>query len=352
MSTPSTATATLPRYNPHLFPFSSHPHTQYTQANPPSYRPTNPFPSTSSRLGGYPSSTAYSPLSSTAGSNGVALSSSTPSNRTVAAPDSATSAPRTPANYADMPTSSQSQALADSQGSRKRRREVDWNAFYKNGLPKEIIVIDDDTPPPDRPAATSASKALANGHITNGSNGAANGSSNDSVGQHLAKRRKRDDETTRYDPVYNNTIVVGSHTNTPHQNATPSKSTVSSDRTNSAIHTTAATSLGSLSSNGQYDYEVQPGQKRKRTTRQQLANEARRREAGLAEAFSSYQPPPYPPKKAGDVHVRQIADVRIPSLGHRLHRAMLTMCPDRVCETAVCESTTTTVTTLWCPTMT
>jgi dual-specificity kinase len=68
--------------------------------------------------------------------------------------------------------------------------------------------------------------------------------------------------------------------------------------------------LGSLSSNGQYEYDIQPGQKRKRTTRQQIANEARRREAGnLTDAYANYRPPPYPPKKARDVHIAVIPDV-------------------------------------------
>ncbi|KAL2022553.1 hypothetical protein VTK56DRAFT_5160 [Thermocarpiscus australiensis] len=202
-----------------------------------------------------------------------------------------------------MPTGSQSQILPDPQPARKRRRsrEPDWNNFYKNGLPKEIIVIDD-TPEPERPeAAIAASQTLTNGRthahaVTNGANGS------------LAKKRKRDDEPTPYDPVHHSNIV-GSHTYTPLQHGSPSKSTAPSDRTNSAIHTTAATSLGSLSSNGQYEYDAQAGQKRKRTTRQQIANEARRRDAGtLADAYASYRPPPFPPKKARDVHITVIPD--------------------------------------------
>jgi dual-specificity kinase len=187
-----------------------------------------------------------------------------------------------------MPAGSQAQPLAEPQPPRKRRRsrEPDWNTFYKNGLPKEIIVIDD-TPEPERPnAATAAAQTLANGHGANGSS---------------TKKRKRDDEPTPYDPVHHS-AALASHT--------PSKSTAGSDRTNSAIHTTAATSLGSLSSNGQYDYDTQPGQKRKRTTRQQLANEARKREAAIAnDALAHYRPPPYPPKKARDVHIKVIPDV-------------------------------------------
>jgi dual-specificity kinase len=201
--------------------------------------------------------------------------------------------------YPTMPATSQAQLPAEPQPPRKKRRsrEPDWKTFYKNGLPKEIIVIDD-TPEPDRPnAATAAAQTLANGRQHAAPNGAANSS---------AKKRKRDDEPTPYDPVHHS-AAIGSHT--------PSKSTAASDRTNSAIHTTAATSLGSLSSNGHYEYDTQPGQKRKRTTRQQIANEARRREAAIyTDALAHYRPPPHPPKKARDVHIKVVPDVSGPVL--------------------------------------
>lgn len=196
--------------------------------------------------------------------------------------------------YTTMPTAPPTQSRAEPQPPRKRRRsrEPDWKSFYKNGLPKEIIVIDD-TPEPEQPhAAAAAAQALTNGRQHVAPNGAPGSS---------AKKRKRDDEPTPYDPVHHS-AAVGSHT--------PSKSTVASDRTNSAIHTTAATSLGSLSSNGQYEYDSPSSQKRKRTTRQQLANEARRREAAInTDALAHYRPPPYPPKKARDVHIKVISDV-------------------------------------------
>ena len=192
-----------------------------------------------------------------------------------------------------MPATSQAQPLPEPRPARKRRRsrEPDWENFYKNGLPKEIIVIED-TPEPQQP--NPSSQALTNGHAP------AATAATDGANSSSAKKRKRDNEPTPYDPVHHS-AVVGSHT--------PSKSTAS-DRTNSAVHTTAATSLGSLSSNGLYEHNVQSGQKRKRTTRQQVANEARRRDAGaVTDAFASYKPPPFPPKKARDVHITVISDV-------------------------------------------
>jgi len=198
--------------------------------------------------------------------------------------------------YTAMPATSQTQAPPEpAQNGRKRRRSgPDWDEFYKNGLPEVVIVIDD-TPEPDPLAAGAPSQALTNGHA----NGV-HGSSNDTSARHVAKKRRRDDEPTHYDPVYNNMV---SHTNTPRQLGSPSQSTISSGRTNSAIHTTAATSLGSLSSNGQYEYDAQPGQRKRRATRATAASEARRRDIG-----NSYQPPPYPPKKAPDVPVKVVPD--------------------------------------------
>jgi dual-specificity kinase len=78
------------------------------------------------------------------------------------------------------------------------------------------------------------------------------------------------------------------------------------------VHTTAATSLDSLSSitsNHQDCYSVHAGQKRKRTTRREIATVARRREAGVDDALLSYQPPLYPHKKASDIPVKLIHDV-------------------------------------------
>jgi dual-specificity kinase len=206
----------------------------------------------------------------------------------------------------------------EGQPSRKRRRskEPDWNEFYKNGLPKEIIVIDDSPEPepaqarpvardthPVLPPPVSISSGSTVGHDTTTAGGDA---------RHVTKKRRRD-EPTHYDPVYHNTYV-GSHTQTPHGHGTPAKSTISSDRTTSAVHTTAATSLDSLSSttsNTQDYYSVHAGQKRKRTTRQQIATEAKRREAEVNDALLSYQPPPYPHKKASDIPVKLVHDVRI-----------------------------------------
>lgn len=202
------------------------------------------------------------------------------------------SAPRHFESHA--PTMSSTVAANDpSSRKRRRSREPDWNIFYRNGLPSEVIVIDD-TPEPE----ANTGRKIVN----------ANPNARDLTTHQVAKRVRRDDglePTTRtaggYHVQYN-----GSHRNTPLQNSTPIGSTLSSARTNSALHTTAPTSL---SSNSQHD-DVQAPLKRKRT-RQQVANEAKRRDIdGLGDAFFTYKPPPCSPKKAPNVPVRVVHDVR------------------------------------------
>jgi dual-specificity kinase len=172
----------------------------------------------------------------------------------------------------------------DDQPSRKRRRsrEPDWNTFYRNGLPKEIIVIDD-SPEPE----ANTGRKLAN-------TGPAPAYEASPAHQQPAKKRRRDDA-----PPAGYHVQYLSHTNTPNGG------TNSTDRTNSAINTTAPTSL---SSNGQYEEPALP-LKRKRTTRQQTANDAKRRDVdGLGSQFLTYKPPPFPPKKVPEVPVRVIRD--------------------------------------------
>lgn len=202
------------------------------------------------------------------------------------------SIPRSDANFDAMPPASvaSTQSLA-----RKRRRSKgpDWTEFYKNGLPKEVIVIDDDTPAPS--ADATSTRTCTNGTIAG----------SDAGSQHISKKRRKEDGY-----VNGGRVVNGSHI------VTPNSGTSSTDRTTSAQHTTAptTTSVASLSSNGHFDHEVssQSGQKRKRTTRQQLAQEAKRREVEvLGDAYVSYRPPQKPIKKSAEVAVRVVTDVRL-----------------------------------------
>ncbi|KAL2752891.1 hypothetical protein ACRALDRAFT_1036315 [Sodiomyces alcalophilus JCM 7366] len=207
-------------------------------------------------------------------------------------------------------TATHSQTTQQPQPARKRRRskEPDWNTFYRNGLPKEIIVIDD-TPPPSSGITNGGVKVISTDHANRAAllpSVASTAAAAAPVTRHATKRQKRDDDLRRYDPVHHNNKYADSNLHV----ATPTGSTISTDRTTTSVHnTTAATSL---SSNGYYD-DAQPGQKRKRT-RHQLALEAKRREIDvLSDICPSYKPPPYPPKKASDVPVRVIHDVSRPT---------------------------------------
>ncbi|KAG9246397.1 kinase-like domain-containing protein [Calycina marina] len=182
-----------------------------------------------------------------------------------------------------------------------KKRRADWGNYFANGIPKEIIVIDD-TPEPEDSASVAPNRHSnhQDAHVN---------------GRHAAKKRKRDEAGSAYDPVYQ--LDRDSNSRAPRYKESHSGSTVSTDRTTSAIHTTAATSLGSNSSNthpnGRNNYDAQPGQKRKRTgtaTRLQIANEAKRKEqADKGDAFTSYKPPPNPPVKAPEVNVRKVPDL-------------------------------------------
>lgn len=313
MSTPTTATATLPpHYRHHHHPSHHYPPYPNLSTAGSSYRAvaiagvaSNPIlPTTTSTAStatvsnqhqsqsssSYTTSQLYSASSQTLrpSPNGVAASIAT----TRPTQDSArtNSTPRLDAYKASMPpsTASTTQTFSDGQPRKRRRsKEPDWKTFYKNGLPKEIIVIDDTPEPDEKPALTSSSRTHANEDATR-----------------QGPKRRRKEDVVRNDDAYSR--VNGSYQQTSNSGST------STDRTTSAHNTTAATSLGSLSSNGQYDYETrQVGQKRKRT-RQQIAQEAKRREIEvLGDAFVTYRPPQKPVKKAGDVTVRSVNDVSL-----------------------------------------
>lgn len=277
MSTPSTATATLP---PHHQFYSHH---QAYQPNISNGQLSNGTTRIGNSLyNGYANGTSNSDLRRTATAH------------TRQAPPQLP--PLTPASNS---TSNSNSNMESSISSQRRRNNPDWADFYKNGLPKEVIVIDDDDEdasprPPPRPAQPAR-------NTTNGSV------------RHTDKKRKTT-ASTAYDPVYNQHTSY-STTHTPYYDS-PNHST-STDRTTSALNTTAATSLGSQASNGQ---QISPlengvvGQKRKRTraAAQDEAKEAKRRELDNDDhPFSLYQPPPNPVIKAKDVYVQVVPDVRL-----------------------------------------
>jgi len=262
MSTPSTATATLP---PHHQFYSHH---QTYQPNISNTQLTNG----SNRLGnslynGYANGTSNSDVRRVAGTHRQQA----PPQLPPIAPEMNAPATRTP-----------------------KRRNPDWAEFYRNGLPKEVIVIDDDED--DGGAPRPPPQPQSNRPAPNGV-------------RHADKKRKTA-ASTAYDPVYNQATSY-STTQTPYYDS-PNQSTPT-DRTLSAHKNTAGTSLGS--SNGPHISPLDNsiiGQKRKRTRAavQDEAKEAKRRELDDQDPFALYQPPPNPIIKAKDVYVQVVHDVR------------------------------------------
>ena len=275
MSTPSTATATLPPH--HQF----YPHHQTYQGSLPG---ANQLANGSARI----ANSMY---------NGYASGASNPAPeiRRTASTQGHSRHPHQLPPLTQPPAPDMGAPNAASDDGSHSRRQTDWADFYKNGLPKEIIVIDDDDdeqpPAPHQPALQRTA--------TNGS------------ARHTDKKRKTTTGTTAYDPVYNQHTSY-STTQTPYYDS-PNHS-ISTDRTTSALNTTAATSLGSQASS----HHISPlentavGQKRKRTraAAQDEAKQAKRRDLDDRDPFALYQPPPNPVIKAKDVYVQVVTDVR------------------------------------------
>lgn len=315
MSTPTTATATLPHYRRHHYPYQAGgatsttyrtnglppPHPTTTTANQLLLSPTS---SSTTRLP--PSfqtpSVQYSPSAVNGDSRTLPAPNAnglTPSSTASSRPSYALGNLPPDANY--PPTMASSNASTRSLRPRRpRSREPDWSSFYKNGLPKEIIVIDD-TPEPE--AGKSAADQPTHHIVSGGGNAYTNGAP-PAAARPAAKKRKRDSDVANLDNGFYGQSF-GSQTTTPLVNGSVAGSS-STDR--ATAQTGAATSL---SSGSQYDYDGQVGNKRKRT-RQQVANEAKRREVDLlGDAYISYKPPPHPPRKASPVPVRIAHDVSL-----------------------------------------
>ncbi|KAI5795761.1 kinase-like domain-containing protein [Geopyxis carbonaria] len=185
-----------------------------------------------------------------------------------------------------------------------RRRTPDWNEFYRNGVPEEVIVIGDSpSPPPQQPVVNSRTRQIPSG--PRGTNGAqyTNGNSI-SNGQPRHADKKRKVQASHYEPVYPKQEPTYSATHTPQLNGGyGSPTTVSAHSSTASLHgTTAGTSL---TTNGSIGAVTANGQKRKRVTR---ASQAAAAAANTLDAFASYHPPPRPPIKAKEVYVQPIRD--------------------------------------------
>ena len=262
MSTPSTATTTIPAH-----------HSQY------GYAQHNPCSASSSS---YPANNSVPTPRLTASYHTFPATNSNPSyTRNQRSPQSS----KQPSHAASMATSQSASARP------RNQKKPDWEEFYKNGIPKEIIVIDDDSPPPKPPPRTASRR---------GGKAAAAGST-----QSMAGRKRKVDQG--YDTGYHDSPAFSTHPARFGENS--SDLSISTDRTTS-LQTTAPTSLGSYGSSGASNsYEdVTIGQKRKRTQPQATTRAQTKRKA-QDDAFAVYVPPPKPPLKAPEVHVPVVHDV-------------------------------------------
>ncbi|THC90108.1 hypothetical protein EYZ11_010440 [Aspergillus tanneri] len=277
MSTPSTATATHPTHHQQHY---GYPHHQ-------TYQPNVSYPTTSAAGTSRLATAAYP----------YAVNSSTATLPYAQSPKVAATA-----TTATMTTTTMSSIHNDvatvTSAQNGRRKKPDWGEFYKNGIPKEVIVIDD-TPPPEqakgssRGYATSSAVTVSNGNVP-----------------HPAGKKRRTGIETAYDVGYYDrpSYSINPH----HYGDDSSAASLSTDRT-ASLHTTAPTSLSqgsSGASNGIFYEDANVGQKRKRvTTRKTVRDEQKRRELENAgDAFLSYIPPPKPPIKAKDVPVPVVRD--------------------------------------------
>jgi dual-specificity kinase len=271
MSTPSTATAT----------HTSHQHYGYPHS---SYQATTSYPASTTAAG----ARLHNPY---------AYAVPSPTTTTLPYAQSSRIAPAT-STPSGMTSHQSGSSAAPSQGG--RRKKPDWGEFYKNGIPKEVIVIDD-SPAPEASKAAPVPPAHSSS------------AAQPPMAQPAGKRR-RTGLGTAYDLGYYDRPTFSTN---PQQYGDNSSHSLSTDRTTS-LHTTAPTSLGSQGSsgvsNGVYNEDATVGQKRKRTTRKSARDEQKRREEEtVGDAFLSYVPPPKPPIKAKDVPVPVVRDVSISS---------------------------------------
>lgn len=186
------------------------------------------------------------------------------------------------------PSLAGSQSVTGMSENSRNKKPPNWNEFYKNGVPKEIIVIDD-SPPPD---ANSRHPRQENAVHSN----------------NTSRKRKVDQG---YEVEYTDSPTYS--TNHANFGTSSSASVHSVDRTASQQTVTAPTSLESYGSNtASNSYEdVRAGQKRKRAQPQKetRAQTKRKQQDSVSDPYLDYIPPAKPLRKAGEVHVPIIRDV-------------------------------------------
>ena len=263
MSTPSTATSTIPAA-----------HSQYGYA-----RIDNPY---STSISAYPTNNS---LPAPRLSNSYATFPSLHQAPTYARSH------RSPIT-SKQPSVAHSMATSASASSRPpTNRKPDWNEFYKNGVPKEVILIDDDSPGPQAQMRGGARRY------------------DDQSGQQNASKKRKIDQG--YEGEYHDSPTF-SHYPAKFGNSSSVSANSATDRT-ASLQTTAPTSLesyGSAGASNSYE-DVRVGQKRKRVPviKETRAQIKKRQQEAASDAYADYIPPPKPLRKSGDVHVPVVRDV-------------------------------------------
>jgi hypothetical protein len=337
---PTIANPPLP--HPHLQTHPSSPYHPSPLYSPSSYPSHPPSVSAASPLTASPATVNYTSPATVPALDGMAY------NRSAAAVASNSTTTAT-ATLPAMNGGSSSSSIAgrseisntNGSGRPKRRRKspVKWEEFYRNGVPKEIIVIDSSPEPDDEPRPHSLRENLLNsrnavdtvgnsvahyGSVRSPPAHEANSRAYEQVAKHAAKRRRTNGNATGGAYAAGFVREDSISDSSPYRNGYGSSN--STERTNSALNTTAPTSLGSYRSAGDRvvsngtkrpievildDEEyasstAATGNKRKRTKR---AVEESRPEAMLNGTVCVYHPPPNPVIKAREVHVAIGKDV-------------------------------------------
>lgn len=261
MSTPSIATQTLPAH-----------HSQY------SYTHQNPY---SASAHAYPTQTTLPapPRLATTYQN---YSNLTQYSRP----------PMSPASYKQPSHASSIAPSHSASDMASKRRHPDWNEFYKNGVPKEIIVIDDDDSPGPQDAGRPSNRQVRQDQ--------------GSFSSQTGRKRKID---RGYEVEYNDSPTFSSHP-AKFGASSSSASYQSGDRTASLQTTTAPTSLesyGSTAASNSYEDVARAGQKRKRVQPERTQSRKRKQDS-VPDAFADYVPPAKPVKKSAEVPVPVIRD--------------------------------------------
>ena len=265
MSTPSIATQTLPAHHSHYGYQAQNPYTVSARQYP-----TNnslPAPRLPPSYHSYPNVAQYS------------------------------RPPLSPASYkqpSHLPSVAPSHSASD-MTNRGGKQPPDWQEFYKNGVPREIIVIDDDSPGPQQPSRNDIRQQRQDGG---------------SLASYAGRKRKIDQG---YEVDYNDSPTYSHH---PQKfGASSSSASYHSDgRTTSLQTVTAPTSLesyGSAGASNSYEDVSNIGTKRKRAGPQKetRASTKKKQQDSVPDAFADYVPPPKPLQKAKEVAVAVIRDV-------------------------------------------